>query len=362
MSNPQLCGSVLFLNLYDIAEEIRLPEVRRLLGLAPVARESGLRHPAPEYLGFENPPVVEPLQQMALWGNVQLASRLKFYDYGVLSVQFELPFEGGWDALTDLASRYATGVEIERESAALARRQVERLKPALVRPYDNWLSEDYMVFHVRQAEGTPAAAELLARYGDRIAQVVRGETSPLSDGERNEILRAAISYYPNDLAVVGWNAAFVFDTVAGAAATIEMLEYANSQLLEFRHYDEVLTRQLNSAYQALQKGIGFWARWRLARVSARLYALLLEVTSLAERMDNSMKFLSDMYSARLYQLTASKVGVPDYKKLVNEKLHTAERLYSFMVEQFHQGRAFTLELIVVIILIIDLVFLFRGKG
>ncbi len=62
MSNPQLCGSVLFLNLYDIAEEIRLPEVRRLLGLAPVVRESGLRHPAPEYLGFENPRVLEPLQ------------------------------------------------------------------------------------------------------------------------------------------------------------------------------------------------------------------------------------------------------------------------------------------------------------
>jgi len=31
------------------------------------------------------------------------------------------------------------------------------------------------------------------------------------------------------------------------------------------------------------------------------------------------------------------------------------------VEQFHQGRAFVLELMVVIILIIDLVFLFRGR-
>jgi hypothetical protein len=33
-----------------------------------------------------------------------------------------------------------------------------------------------------------------------------------------------------------------------------------------------------------------------------------------------------------------------------------------MVEQFHHGRAFVLELIVVIILIIDLIFLSRGKG
>ena len=32
-----------------------------------------------------------------------------------------------------------------------------------------------------------------------------------------------------------------------------------------------------------------------------------------------------------------------------------------MVEQFHQSRAFVMELIIVVILIIDLVFLFRGR-
>ena len=46
---------------------------------------------------------------------------------------------------------------------------------------------------------------------------------------------------------------------------------------------------------------------------------------------------------------------------MNEKLRTAEELYRFMVEQFHQGRAFILELMVVIILIIDLIWLFRGR-
>jgi len=55
------------------------------------------------------------------------------------------------------------------------------------------------------------------------------------------------------------------------------------------------------------------------------------------------------------------VGVPDYKDLVNQKVQTAEQLYRFMVDQFHQSRAFVLELLVVIILIIDLFFLFRGK-
>jgi uncharacterized Rmd1/YagE family protein len=69
-----------------------------------------------------------------------------------------------------------------------------------------------------------------------------------------------------------------------------------------------------------------------------------------------------MFSARLYKLAAAKVGVPDYKDLVNQKLQTAEDLYRFMVDQFNQSRAFVLELMVVIILVIELVFLFGGKS
>ncbi len=96
----------------------------------------------------------------------------------------------------------------------------------------------------------------------------------------------------------------------------------------------------------------------MARAAARLYTLLLDVTELTERTDNAIKFLSDMFSARLYRLAAAKVGVPDYRELVERKLRTADGLYSFMVDQFNQGRAFVLEVLVVVILIIELVALF----
>jgi hypothetical protein len=52
--------------------------------------------------------------------------------------------------------------------------------------------------------------------------------------------------------------------------------------------------------------------------------------------------------------------VPDYKDLVQEKLHTAEDLYRFMIDQFNQSRAFVLELMVVVILIIELIYFFKG--
>jgi hypothetical protein len=88
--------------------------------------------------------------------------------------------------------------------------------------------------------------------------------------------------------------------------------------------------------------------------------VLLEVTERTEHADNAIKFLGDMFSARLYKVAAKKVGVPDYKNLVTNKVQTARELYHFMVDQFNQGRAFFLELTVVIILIIELFYLFRG--
>ena len=362
MSSMQLHGSVLILILFDVCEEIRLEELRRILGLQPAGREPSFKHPAPEYVRFENPPVEEAMEKVLLATGEELDGRLKYYDYGVLSVEFKLAFEGSWEKLVALSSRYVAGLEIERQAGFLARHRLERVSPALVKPYEHWLNEDYYIFHVEEIEGQPTAAELLQGCGDQIAQVVRGEDAQLSEGERREILQSSMSYSPSDLVVAGWNAAFVYDSVAGAATTIQLLEYANSQLLEFRHYDEVLTRELKSVYQSLEKGTGFLARWRLARDSARLHTLLLDVTELTERADNAIKFLSDMFSARLYRVAAGKVGVEDYKHLVQQKLGTAENLYKFMVEQFHQGRAFVLELMVVIILIIDLIFLFRGKG
>ena len=353
-----LQGSAMVLMQFDVAEEIHLDDVRNLLDARRA--DLGFKHLAPTYARFRQPPVVERLEPLVLETGETLEGQIKYYDYGVVSVIFELPFQGDWDALVQLASRWEWDTDFESRAWKIAKEKLKRAEPALVKPYEEWLSEDYFIFHVREVEGNPTPEELLAKYGDQVAQIVRGETSRLSEGERSEILQSRMSYYPNDIAVIGWNGAFLYDTVAGAETAIQLLEYSNSQLLEFRHYDELLTLQLASVYKVLEQGTGWFSRWRLARAASRLHTVLLDVTELTERADNAIKFLSDMFSARLYKLAAAKVGVPDYKNLVQKKLDTAEDLYRFMVDQFHQSRAFVLELMVVIILIIDLVYLFRG--
>ena len=359
-----LRGSFWVFVLYDVAEEIELGKLGDLVGAQPIPQHPGFKHPAPEYVRFERPPAVEYPAPLTLGTGEQFEVRIKYFDYGVVSIELQLEFEANWDELVRLSNRWILAPELEGRTAELLRPRLERAAPALTQPYSPRLNEDYYIIHLREAldeSGRPMAAPaMLAARGGEISQIVRGESTPLSDGERNEVLQSSLSYYPSDLLVVGWVAALVYDTPSGAAPTIQLLEYANTQLLEFRHYDDVLTRVLQEVYKILEQHGSFLRRWRMAREAERLNTLRLDVTELTERTDNAIKFLSDMFYARAYKIAAARVGVTDYRNLVEQKLRIAGDLYQFMTNEFHQARAFVLEALVVMILVIELVHLFRG--
>jgi hypothetical protein len=355
-----LSGFVLVLIQFDVCEELRLDQLQQTV-TARTVPQPRLKPAAPAYVRYQRPPVAEPLDALILESGERLEGEVKYYDYGVVSVIYQLPFTGNWDSLVQLSSRWVWDIDFASRVEPIVRQRLARSASAMVKPYHRWISEDYFIFHVRDAEGQPSAEELARGNGFQIAQVVRGDRLPLSEGERKEVLQTQISYYANDLAVIGWNAAFLYDSTAGAETAIQLLEYANSQLLEFRHYDELLSGILDGVYDMLAAKTGFFRRWGMAHSARKLHTVLLEISELTERADNAIKFLSDMFAARLYRLASAKVGVPDYKNLVTQKLKTAEDLYDYMVEQFNQSRGFFLEVTVVLILLIELYFAFQGK-
>jgi hypothetical protein len=351
---------------YDVCEEIDLDRVRALVGAGGAERRPDFRRPAPEYVRFTRPPVVRNAGSVRLSTGEEWRCLAKFYDYGVVTVTLELPFAADWPELVQLSGRWIASPEIEQKAMEIARAEVNAVRRALVNPYETWSTEDYYAFHVAEAhdaDGAPlTASDLLGRHGGEIVQMVRGETTALSDSEVTEVLSRWLSYYPSDLFVVAWMAAFVRDTPEGATPMLQLLEYSNTQLLEFRYYDGVLTTVLDDVHRRLEHRRGILGRWRMGSEAERLNRIRLDVIELTERVDNSIKFLSDMFYARAYRLASSRVGVPDYRDLVDEKLKTAGELYESMIAEFHQVRGFLLEVMVVAILIIELVFLFRGKG
>lgn len=357
MSLAPFQGSVFALTLYDVCDEIALSQLPPLIAgkrLVPA-----FKHTTPGYVRFESPPVVESLGPVALDTGEQFEGAMQYYDYGVVSVLLQRSFSGSWAELQQLAARWISGALFDDFTTRLVRQRLASLRSALRNPYPNLLSEDYYIFLLSATEGL-SACDLIRDHGQEISQIISGETGTLSPAERDEVLQARMSYYTNDLIVVSWNAAFVYDTSSGADSTIRLLEYANSQLLQFRHYDELLTRELKDVYSFLEARRGRWTGWRMRLAAARLRTVRLDVMQLTEHTTNALKFVGDMFSARLYKLCAARIGVVEYQELVRDKLRTAHDLYGFMIDQFQQSRGFLLEFAVVIILLIELVFLFRG--
>jgi hypothetical protein len=354
-------GTVAALYLFDVAEQIDLGRLRDALRGGATARLSS-RSAQPGNLRYQVPPLVFEGDAVGLPDIEGFTARLKFFDYGVVSLALLRPFAGSWDELVATSQRYIENVRLEEAAEEAVRRTVERCSVAMSKTRQAFLSEDYLIVAVHALAQPLDAEALLAERGAQIAQMLRGETQPLSAQERDEVLRNRLSYFANDLVVPTWNAAFVYDTDAGATEAFELFEFTNSQLLEFRYYDGLLDAELARIYPALQK-ISWWHNLLgggAARAANQVHSLFIDVNEITDRTDNALKIVGDIYAARVLALAAARLGLARWRQSVEDKLETLDDIYRFAVEQVSISRGQFLEVAVVLILVIELVLFFLG--
>ncbi len=361
-----LRGTFRIFLLYDVAEAIDLGKLRGLLGPRGVPVQRFFPRRTPEYVGFEQAPIVEPCECFRLKSGECVPCSVKYYAYAVVAVQLEVPFDCEWQPLLRQSERWMDTSEIEPLAREIVRKHLEVVSNAVIHPSSDWLSESYLVIDLKPVEGAEGhpmtAAELVSRHGERIVQLIRGESAPLAARSVEDTLSTALSYYATDLVLVSSGAALVYDRPEDAAATIQILEFARTQLLEFRYYDNLMTRVLAAVYAALdRKRSILFPRRGLTGDANRLNTIRLDVMELTERIDNAIKFFSDTFYARVYRLAASRMGVPDYRALVEQKLRTAGELHGLIVAQFNEARMFVLEVAIAVLCLLDVILLLEGK-
>src|SRR6202051_2429871 len=120
-----LSGFVLVLIQFDVCEELRLDQLQQTVSARTVQMPS-MKHSAPAYVRYQRPPVVEPLEPLVLESGERLDGEIKYYDYGVVSVVYQLPFAGDWDSLVHLSSRWVWDVDFASRVEPLVRQKLER--------------------------------------------------------------------------------------------------------------------------------------------------------------------------------------------------------------------------------------------
>ena len=347
--------------LFDVAEQIDLRRLRTLIRGGETARLTS-KSTAPSYLQYQTPPVVADGDMLGVAPIDGFRARVKFFDYGVISLALTRPFAGSWQELVAVSQQYIENDALERCAEDAARQLLARCAEAMTKPHETFLSEDYLTLAVTGL-AVPATAEgLLAERSHELALLLRGERAPLSRQEEDEVLRNRLSYLADDLVIPTWNGAFIYDTESGAGATLELCEFANSQLLQFRYYDDLLDTELGRIYATLQK-TSWWnsvSGRGYIKAANQLHSLFIDVNEVTDRTENALKFVGDIYAARVFSLVAARLGLVRWKQSVEEKLETLDDIYRFAVEQVAISRGQFLELTIIIILVFELVLFFLG--
>jgi hypothetical protein len=356
-------GAVIALRLFDVAYAIDLSRAEALWAAqARPSSRSRLTATPPKAMAFGVPPLALALAPvtLALDGqNVTAAVTARVYDFGAISIALRIPVTAApWSAFVQLLNQVdrAAGGGMERGPwLALLEQLRGPLAAALDRPGASAIEEDYLVGLV-QAFDQPLSATALQQRID-LVPLLSGEQRPLSEGARQDLLRQRFSYYTDDLVVLTWDRAFIYEP-RGDSDVLDVLEVANAQLLEMRYYDELLDDELPRMYDLVEnarRATSFLASRRFAELARGLYALVAEVTELTERVDNALQVTEDVYLARIYSAALDLFRVPLVSAAVDRKLSIIRDTYTALYDEGSARRAELMELLITVLIVIEVV-------
>ncbi len=356
-------GGLSVLRLYDVAYGI---DIARVEALAAGASRPRLVRTEPKAMTYGVESVELALGQVALPGDTMVPEadvRVRLYDFGAASFRLTVTLsDTTWDDFlaAALAADRATKPAVAAPFWAELRDRLRTLvEPALVRPSDSGLEEDYLIAVVRSTQPVLSADALLERV-DPIPFLSGGETLPLSDAARADLLRHRFSYYRDDLALLTWDRALLVEP-RGDPDVAHVLEVANAQLLEQRYYDELLDDELPRMYTRASRVRGNLAPStlrRYGRLARELRTLVAEVTELTERVDNALKVTEDVYLARIYAAALELFRVKAWGHAVDRKLAIIRDTYQALFDEAAAARAELLEATIVLLIVVEIVLAF----
>src|ERR1700710_975258 len=117
----RLRGSLRIFFLYDVAEALDPDKLRDLLGpRGGIVRQVFPRR-TPEYVRFEQSPIIEAAPPLELPNGEHIDCSLKYYSFAVVVLQLEVPFDSDWNGLLAQASRWTDTSDVEPRARQIVR-------------------------------------------------------------------------------------------------------------------------------------------------------------------------------------------------------------------------------------------------
>jgi hypothetical protein len=362
-------GQILLYRLFDIAENVDLAAVERELRSAVVSGSGVARlrlQRQRDGVVFTNPPVSAGLSDRQLflderdWAVRVLA---KVYDFGAMTIVWALTIPPGtsFDQLSELSVELEgeqMRVDLDRwmgEDAVLA---VSAIHAGLTSPRIHEEQETLTIYAVRGfVSDGPVPADTVAAH-PALASLLLGERHHFSVQLREELLRSSFSYSTNDLVVIGYDQALVYDPDGTDDAT-SLLEFALAQVLELAYYDRQLDRRIGRMHRELS-GSRAAARKNANKTYDELRRDLLTehlaFSDVIERVTSAVKVTEDFYYAAIYRGAMRVFRADELAEATEHKLEVMYRTYSMLSDEAEAHTSRRLEWIVIVLILIEVVY------
>ncbi|MBI4370779.1 MAG: hypothetical protein HY552_00630 [Elusimicrobia bacterium] len=343
---------------YDVGLSIGLDAAEK--GMTSMTERAPIRHEgrAPKHFEFEPSPlrVVQSTlpHQLDAWRSLPSVETV-LYDFGAVTVTYQIPLSGPFSSLVGLSGLLYDNETLLADSRRLVEELLAGVRPAVARPRISAFYEDYVIYQLREFAEPDSRRRLLAERPELAAQVLRADPDLRSKQEVEDALACQVSYADDDLALVDWVSAILFDR--DADDTRAVLEFAAVQLLELRHLDSQLDDALDRYYNALsrrrRRGLGLFSRG--GEHLREIGELHVEGAVLFEGINNALKLIGDQYLARLYQQAARRYHLGAWDASIQRKLKTLDSIYDKMENALSTARLEFLEWIVILLIALELV-------
>jgi hypothetical protein len=351
-------GSVLVYRIFDIAEEIKIPKAEA--SLKDIRGRDTFKVPKFIDRGIvvKSRPVAFGLGEVEinLKGGSHHARVLgKVHDYGVLSLIYQIPLNPGtsWSDLVKLATDLEEGSEVDQIAQRQAKEMAELISPALIRPTSWDVFEDYIIYFLEEFEDDVSARNLSERADIPALLLAESETS-IASAIRKGILENVYQYGEEDLAFVEWNSALVVEPKGGREVP-DILEFAVTQLLEMRYYDELLEKKLGSLYDSIEQSKGRMVRGKFHQIYQEASSRYIEFAEFIERVENSLKVVGDFYLATVYRAATRRFRLTDWQMNITRKMNLLAQVSNLLQGEINMRRSHWLEFIIIVLIAIEVI-------
>lgn len=280
----------------------------------------------------------------------------KIYNFGAISLTYKIPFKRTLEDLREHLNQIDE--QVQEQAITDVGIIFKHIKPYTTKPTFFQTRSSYVIIQVDTSDTTIDSAILQEQYGSIIASTLRFETEMLSEYQKNEIIESATGYFRGDFIVIDTNAAFVYD--AEFEEILDLFEYANIQHLELRYFDRVLDHQLNLIYEdesrkiPLKSFLPFIGTLSTSQVD-ELGKLKVDISVVAERLENGIKLGGDPYFSKLYALLDDRLDLTNWKETIEKKLEIVTDIRSVLQHKIDSVREDLLTSLIIVLIIIELI-------